>query len=165
MIIAKLQIIKGKTDHSSAFPLPPSSGIVVDYLSLSLQYRENQVYLAMVRRVLDTPGFYYSNSYDLTHSLQRRAQRAEHTPNFSQLSLYERADERFAWNAHAMKDLAAQAELRRFMVPLVHGYVVIRTSSINGKSFTFCLISRRSTYRAGERGRWRRQRSISAYNR
>jgi len=104
----------------------------------------------MVRRVLDTPGFYYSNSYDLTHSFQRLTQKAEQTPNFFQLSLYERADERFTWNTHAMKDLAAQTELRRFMVPLVHGYVVVKNASINGKNFTFCLISRRSTYRAGE---------------
>lgn len=108
----------------------------------------------MIRRVLDTPGFYYSNSYDLTHSLQRRNQCLQTKPNFSQLSLYERADERFIWNNHILRDFVVQPELRRFTVPIVHGFVSIVGSTINGKAFFFVVVSRRSTYRAGDLGIW-----------
>lgn len=104
----------------------------------------------MIRRVLDTPGFYYSNNYDLTHSLQRRNQLSQTQPNFPRLSLYERADERFVWNSHLMKDLVVQPELRRFTVPVIHGFVSVVAASVNGKGFSFIVISRRSTYRAGE---------------
>lgn len=103
----------------------------------------------MIRRVLDTPGFYYSNNYDLTHSLQRRNQCLQTNPNFPKLSLYERADERFIWNSHILRDFVVQPELRRFTVPIVHGFVSILGSTINGNSFSFVLISRRSAYRAG----------------
>ena len=38
------------------------------------------------------------------------------------------------------------------MVPLLHGFVSIKAVTINKKRFKFALISRRSCYRAGERG-------------
>lgn len=121
------------------------------------QERDNQAYLGMIRRVLDTPWFYYSNSYDLTHTLQRRNQLLQTKPNFSQLSLYERADERFVWNSHILRDFVVQPELRRFTVPLMHGFMAIEGCMVNGHAFAFVLISRRSAYRAGEgegRGQW-----------
>lgn len=113
------------------------------------QEKENQTYLGMIRRVLDTPGFYYSNKYDLTHSIQRKNQCLQTKPNFLKLSLYERADERFVWNSHIMRDLVVQVELRRFIVPVVHGFISITNSTVNGQSFVFIVISRRSSYRAG----------------
>lgn len=35
------------------------------------QVQYNKAYLTMVRQVLDTPYFYFSYTYDLTHTLQR----------------------------------------------------------------------------------------------
>lgn len=35
------------------------------------QERMNKVYISMVESVLATPSFYFSYSYDITHSLQR----------------------------------------------------------------------------------------------
>lgn len=81
--------------------------------------------------------------------MQRRKQNHETKSNYSQLSLYEKADERFIWNAHALRDLVVQPELRRFIIPLIHGFVCIKSSTINGKSFVFMVISRRSAHRAG----------------
>lgn len=49
-----------------------------------------------------------------------------------------------------MKDLVVQPELRRFTVPVIHGFVSVVAASVNGKGFSFIVISRRSTYRAGE---------------
>ena len=114
-----------------------------------LQERDNQTYLSMIKRVLATPGFYYSNTYDLTHSLQRKHHLLQTKPQFNQLSLFERADERFVWNAYLLRDFVVQPELRRFIVPMIHGFVSISAVEINSKCFSFILISRRSALRAG----------------
>lgn len=104
----------------------------------------------MIKKVLDTPGFYYSNTYDLTHSLQRKHHLQETKPQFSQVSLFERADERFVWNSYLLRDFVVQPELRRFIVPMIHGFVSINSVEVNSRRFTFVLISRRSALRAGE---------------
>ena len=62
------------------------------------------------------------------------------------------------WNNHLLREFLAQPELEQFCIPLVHGFISIRNITINGKIFTFHLISRRSWHRAGkererERGR------------
>jgi len=111
----------------------------------------NQQYLAMVQRVLATPGFYYSHSYDLSHSQQRVHHLAQTKPHFSRLPLHERADERFVWNTHLLRDLVVQPELRRFVVPMIHGYVSIKGCTINSRLFVLVVISKRSAHRAGVR--------------
>lgn len=108
----------------------------------------NDKYLSMIQQVLSTPYFYFSYSYDLTHTLQRLYYTAE---EFLQMPLYERADIRFVWNQSLMRDFTVQSELSRFCLPLMHGFVSIKPCTINGEWFTWCLISRRSVYRAGTR--------------
>ena len=120
------------------------------YMSFT-QERDNQVYVNMIQHVLSTPGFYFSHSYDLTHSLQRMYHLSQTKPNFFHLPLHERADDRFVWNSHILRDLVVLPELRRFIVPVLHGFVCIKKATINGKQFTFSLISRRSVHRAGVR--------------
>ena len=104
----------------------------------------------MVQRVLATPGFYISYTYDLSLSLQKRYQLSQTKQNFSQLSLYERADLRFVWNAYLLRDLVVLPSLKKFYVPLIHGFVEVKdVCTINGKQFSYALISRRSCHRAG----------------
>ena len=55
-----------------------------------LQERDNRVYIAMIHRVLDTAGFYYSYSYDLTHTKQRLNQLSRDNPSFHQLPIFNR---------------------------------------------------------------------------
>lgn len=85
----------------------------------------------------------------------------------------QRADRRFMWNGHLLKDFITPS-LRRFCLPLVHGcmylivqlicycfiyfkpFILIAVISINqvnvnNSTFTWALISRRSIYRAGTR--------------
>ncbi|XP_019857883.1 PREDICTED: phosphatidylinositide phosphatase SAC1-A-like [Amphimedon queenslandica] len=112
------------------------------------QERDNRVYLAMIHRVLDTAGFYYSYSYDITHTKQRLHQLSTDNNGFYQLPLFNRADERFVWNGHLLREFVAQPELDQFCVPLLHGFISIKNITINGKLFTFHLISRRSWHRA-----------------
>lgn len=37
------------------------------------------------------------------------------------MPLHERADERFVWNRHLIRDLASQPELSKFVLPVMHG--------------------------------------------
>uniref|UniRef100_A0A3P8WCK0 SAC1 like phosphatidylinositide phosphatase n=1 Tax=Cynoglossus semilaevis TaxID=244447 RepID=A0A3P8WCK0_CYNSE len=112
------------------------------------QLQENNTFLSMMNSVLSTDGFYFCTDYDLTHTLQRLANTS---PDFQEMSLLERADQRFVWNGYLLRELAAQPELHRFALPVVHGFIVIKPCRINGKIFEWILISRRSCFRAGVR--------------
>ncbi|CAN7992069.1 unnamed protein product [Ixodes hexagonus] len=112
------------------------------------QIQYNKQYTAMIQSVLSTPNFYYSTTYDLSHTLQRLYNT---TPDFLQMGLMERADYRFVWNHYLMSEFSNQVELQKFCLPIIHGFVYIKTCAINGRGFTFALISRRSCYRAGTR--------------
>ncbi|KAM8967639.1 phosphatidylinositol-3-phosphatase SAC1 [Pelodytes ibericus] len=112
------------------------------------QLQDNKAFLAMIRHVLSVDGFYFSTSYDLTHTLQRLANTS---PEFQEMSLLERADQRFVWNGHLLREFSAQPEIQKFAMPVIHGFIAIHSCSINGKYFDWVLISRRSCFRAGVR--------------
>ncbi|XP_023673504.1 phosphatidylinositol-3-phosphatase SAC1-B-like isoform X2 [Paramormyrops kingsleyae] len=112
------------------------------------QMQDNKTFLAMINNVLTTDGFYYATNYDLTHSLQRLSNTS---PDFHDMSLLERADQRFVWNGHLLREIIAQPELHRFAFPVIHGFIVMTSGCINGKVFDWILISRRSCFRAGVR--------------
>lgn len=53
---------------------------------------DNKTFLAMLNNVLNTDGFYFSATYDLTHTLQRLANTS---PEFQEMTLLERV--RLTW--------------------------------------------------------------------
>ncbi|XP_023616629.1 phosphatidylinositide phosphatase SAC1 isoform X4 [Myotis lucifugus] len=110
--------------------------------------QDNKTFLAMINHVLSVDGFYFSTTYDLTHTLQRLSNTS---PEFQEMSLLERADQRFVWNCHLLRELSAQPEVHRFALPVLHGFITMHSCSINGKYFDWILISRRSCFRAGVR--------------
>ncbi|XP_032414240.1 phosphatidylinositol-3-phosphatase SAC1-B isoform X1 [Xiphophorus hellerii] len=115
------------------------------------QMQDNKTFVSMISSVLHTDGLYFASDYDLTHSLQRLANTS---PDFQDMSLLERADQRFVWNGHLLREFMTQPEVRylhRFVYPVVHGFITINSSSINGKVFEWIIISRRSCFRAGVR--------------
>lgn len=69
----------------------------------------------MLRTTLDTPFFYFSYTYDLTHTLQRLHSMP---PEFLQMGLLERAEPRFVWNRSLLQGLQ---QLKKYCLPLVHG--------------------------------------------
>ncbi|XP_011888722.1 PREDICTED: phosphatidylinositide phosphatase SAC1 isoform X3 [Cercocebus atys] len=113
-----------------------------------IQLQDNKTFLAMLNHVLNVDGFYFSTTYDLTHTLQRLSNTS---PEFQEMSLLERADQRFVWNGHLLRELSAQPEVHRFALPVLHGFITMHSCSINGKYFDWILISRRSCFRAGVR--------------
>ncbi|POI23609.1 hypothetical protein CIB84_012642 [Bambusicola thoracicus] len=52
-----------------------------------IQLQDNKVFLSMISHVLSVDGFYFSTTYDLTHTLQRLANTS---PEFQEMSLLER---------------------------------------------------------------------------
>ncbi|XP_075442401.1 phosphatidylinositol-3-phosphatase SAC1 isoform X2 [Ascaphus truei] len=113
-----------------------------------IQLQVNKAFLAMIGHALSMDGFYFSTSYDLTHTLQRLSNTS---PEFQDMSLLERADQRFVWNGHLLREFSAQPEIQKFAIPVVHGFIAIHLCSINGKYFDWVLLSRRSCFRAGVR--------------
>ncbi|KAM4581311.1 phosphatidylinositol-3-phosphatase SAC1-B [Odontesthes bonariensis] len=112
------------------------------------QMQDNKAFLSMINNVLHTDAFYFATDYDLTHTLQRLANTS---PEFHDMTLLERADQRFVWNGHLLREFITQPELHRFVYPVVHGFITINSSSVNGKKFEWSIISRRSCFRAGVR--------------
>ncbi|XP_069676100.1 phosphatidylinositol-3-phosphatase SAC1 [Periplaneta americana] len=112
------------------------------------QISENKLYISMVECALNTPYLYFSYSYDITHTLQRLHNTS---PEFLQMPYHERADLRFVWNGHLLRELANQPELCRFCLPLLHGFISINQCSLNGKPFLWTIVSRRCCFRAGTR--------------
>uniref|UniRef100_A0A8C9ZNL3 SAC1 like phosphatidylinositide phosphatase b n=1 Tax=Sander lucioperca TaxID=283035 RepID=A0A8C9ZNL3_SANLU len=109
------------------------------------QMQDNKTFLSMINNVLHTDGFYFATDYDLTHTLQRLANTS---PEFQEMSLLERADQRFVWNGHLLREFIAQPEVRQNQSP---PYYSMSSSCINGKVFEWSIISRRSCFRAGVR--------------
>lgn len=109
--------------------------------------KDNSDYVTMVELVLSTPLYYFSYTYDLTHTLQRLHRIA---PDFMSQSLLERADQRFVWNGNLLKNFCS-SEFRNFTLPIMLGFVSINSCLINGHYFTWSIISRRSVQRAGVR--------------
>ncbi|XP_069028117.1 phosphatidylinositol-3-phosphatase SAC1-B [Embiotoca jacksoni] len=112
------------------------------------QMQDNKSFLSMINSVLHTDGFYFATDYDLTHTLQRLANTS---PEFQEMSLLERADQRFVWNGHLLREFMTQPELHKFVFPVVHGFITMKSSCINGKVFEWAIVSRRSCFRAGVR--------------
>ncbi|XP_055358993.1 phosphatidylinositol-3-phosphatase SAC1-B isoform X2 [Betta splendens] len=112
------------------------------------QMQDNKTFMSMINNVLHTDGFYFATDCDLTHTLQRLANTS---PEFQEMSLMERGDQRFVWNGHLLREFVARPELHKYVFPVVHGFITMKSSCINGKVFEWSVISRRSCFRAGVR--------------
>uniref|UniRef100_A0A182VSN0 Phosphatidylinositol-3-phosphatase SAC1 n=1 Tax=Anopheles minimus TaxID=112268 RepID=A0A182VSN0_9DIPT len=109
------------------------------------QKEQNDIYLAMMRQVLDTPFFYFSYGYGLADTMQRICMNAVDN---SILGFCTRSDKRFIWNIGMLKEFS---HLDRYILPIIHGFVSINDVIINGHSLSWILISRRSVQHAGTR--------------
>ncbi|XP_061402641.1 phosphatidylinositol-3-phosphatase SAC1 [Musca vetustissima] len=111
------------------------------------QREHNETYLQMLRKTLDTNYFYFSYAFDITHSQQRLHTMAVEE---RQQSLFERADKRFVWNGALLNNFQCN-EMRNFQLPLILGFVSINQVQINGQTFFWSIVSRRSIHKAGTR--------------
>jgi len=113
------------------------------------QLAANRRYTAMLQQVLSTPYFYFSYNTDLSHTRQRVDNLR--SPEFQQKSLLERCDKRFVWNYFLLEALLSNPKLHRYALPITHGFAAVHNCNVAGHKFTWALVSRRSTERAGTR--------------
>ncbi|TGZ61770.1 hypothetical protein CRM22_007829 [Opisthorchis felineus] len=136
-----------------------------------IQTQDERAYCQMLTNVLETEGFYYSTSFDITHTQQRLS---DTPPEFRNKSLFERCDPRFTWNrfllttwadqlASAASRLCGEGVLRMatwdrfaYCVPVIQGFVGIihnpqGDSGLDKRGAVYAIISRRSVQRVGTR--------------
>jgi hypothetical protein len=94
----------------------------------------NTKYLSMIELVLRTEAFYFSYTYDLTHTFQRLQ---ISPPDFHSTPFIERADQRFVWNRYLLSQLSNNRATARFALPLIHGCMFRERME---KKFLFCLM-------------------------
>uniref|UniRef100_A0A8C9W6Q7 Phosphatidylinositol-3-phosphatase SAC1 n=1 Tax=Scleropages formosus TaxID=113540 RepID=A0A8C9W6Q7_SCLFO len=110
------------------------------------QMQDNKTFLSMINNVLTTDGFYFATDYDLTHTLQRLANTS---PDFQDMSLLERVSGcGSAWSGKGREP--GQKCYLDTLTPSI-SVIVMKSCCINGKTFDWTLISRRSCFRAGVR--------------
>ncbi|XP_068625011.1 phosphatidylinositol-3-phosphatase SAC1 [Battus philenor] len=150
LVVAKYRILVGKLNGHDIYQLAGTD--IIPYARstthlTSKQVDDNNTYERLLRAALETPGIYFSYGYDLTHSMQRLHSVA---PDFNKMSLASRADPRFLWNGHLLKDYMHQ-QYERFALPLIQGFVAINRVVVNGHQLIWSLVSRRCVDRAGTR--------------
>ena len=76
----------------------------------------------MIELILRTEAFYFSYTYDITHTFQRLQ---TSSPEFCSIPLVERADERFVWNRYLLRQFSKDQAMTQFTLPLMHGCMFI----------------------------------------
>ncbi|KAG1452428.1 hypothetical protein G6F46_009737 [Rhizopus delemar] len=117
------------------------------------QLEDEQTYIHLLQNHLKSNGFYFSYKYNITLSIQKQIELSANSFND-----WTKADERFFWNKYlstkiitASQKMKAGHDLNKFILPVIQGFVSIKSAVINNRSVTFALISRRSQERAGTR--------------
>ncbi|CAG8658489.1 7801_t:CDS:10, partial [Cetraspora pellucida] len=115
--------------------------------------QDEKRYLSLVESLLKSGAYYFSYTYDLTHTLQRQEQLSDSASK----PLWKRADDRFFWNRYLQSKLIdftvnnPDQDLSDFILPVIFGFVSIEPAKINNRDIIFSLISRRSRHRVGTR--------------
>ncbi|KAL0811743.1 hypothetical protein ABMA28_009181 [Loxostege sticticalis] len=150
LVVAKYRILVGRLNGHDIYQLAGADVIPFARSTTHLtnkQIEDNNTYVRMVQAHLETPGMYFSYGHDLTHTLQRLHSVAN---DFHKMSLASRADQRFLWNGHLLRDYSHQ-QFARFALPLIQGFCAIHHVAVNGHQITWSLVSRRCVHRAGTR--------------
>ncbi|CAA9998723.1 unnamed protein product [Nesidiocoris tenuis] len=114
----------------------------------SEQSRLNNEYYLLFLSVFANNDFYYSYTYDLSHTVQR----LQHlSPEQLAGSMLGRSESRFVWNAYMLSNLSSVEGTGRYLLPIINGFVGVEKCVVNGQAFTVTLISRRSKLRPGMR--------------
>lgn len=115
---------------------------------------EESRFLGILNNLDLTRSFYYSYSYDITHTLQHNITRERNALLNGQqpCEIDNDLNPMFVWNSHllgpAAKVLGAPYDWFR---PIIHGYIDQAALSIYGKTAHITVIARRSRFFAGAR--------------
>jgi phosphatidylinositol 4-phosphatase len=116
-------------------------------------------YLKLLNLGFEEHSFFFSYTYDITHTQQRLA-KMQFKPSINSSSssssitnpgeLGERADKRFFWNRQLISDLITN-NCHNWIIPFMSAYIELRSDIPleDNQSITLLFISRRSCYRQG----------------
>ena len=113
------------------------TAVEIDPMLEEVQHESQSRCINLLHDVLSTPYFYYSPTADLTNSMQRLYKQGPLTQTCASQGkeAWDRLDERFVWNAYALRPFlevkANSTDLHAFIMPIVHGAMFIRRCNIN----------------------------------
>jgi hypothetical protein len=115
---------------------------------------DEQRYLKLFQTVDLRQNFYYSYTYDLTHSLQYNFSEihVENNENFGQVNIgyVNKPELKYVWNDYLLKPLRGKVSYH-WVLNIIHGFLAQSSLNIYGCSIFITLISRRSQKYAGTR--------------
>ena len=103
--------------------------------------------ISLLQSVINTRSFYFSYTYDLTHSLQRIS---SFSPDQKSLHRVQRADPRFFWNLNLTQELIRNGIFDPIL-PVISGFIQSECAQFGGHEIEYTVISRRDHRRAGVR--------------
>lgn len=134
--------------------------------------KDEKHYIEIFKTLDLTSGFYFSYSYDLTHTLQENIVKSLQSTavidrsraraktfysfnsgtnvNFDLQGIYDWKS-MFVWNHDMISNLYSILTDKNWLVPLIHGFVGYKCVTIVGKKYDIVVISRRSRFFAGTR--------------
>lgn len=154
----------GLIGQHTIYKIEDTSMIAIPHDSVREAHADEQRYLRMFQSIDLSSNFYFSYSYDLTHTLQHNLATPRlltspsgppvsltSVPNMatSQFSYTSQYQAKFVWNEHLLQGLAHIDP--DWILPIVHGFVDQSNVSIYGKPIYLTLIARRSKKYAGTR--------------
>jgi hypothetical protein len=114
-------------------------------LSAARQKDEDQ-YLSLLHKSFSQHNFFYSATYDVTHSQQRFAKL---TPRVLSEPMWSRASNKFFWNREVVLDMIA-CQSDEWIVPFMSAFIEFRPGcEVEDEKFSLLFISRRSRMRQG----------------
>ncbi|KAK5165136.1 phosphatidylinositol-3,5-bisphosphate 5-phosphatase [Saxophila tyrrhenica] len=97
-------------------------------------------------------SFYFSYSYDITHSLQHNIIRQRQAMNEGQHQADQAFNSMFVWNHHLLKPaISALKHPFNWCLPIIHGFIDQAALDIFGRAVYITIVGRRSRHFAGAR--------------
>lgn len=113
---------------------------------------EETRFLGILNNLDLTKSFYFSYSYDITHSLQTNIMRQREAMNAGHTVASHEYNGMFVWNHHLLKP-AVQALDHPYdwCLPIIHGFMTQAALDVFGRTVYVSIIGRRSRHFAGAR--------------
>ncbi|KAL4807576.1 SacI homology domain-containing protein [Aspergillus unguis] len=114
---------------------------------------EEARYIAILHNLDLTRAFYFSYSYDVTHTLQHNINRERKTHEDGQPREFRQDfNTMFIWNHHLLAPAIMNLkDPYQWCLPVIHGYVEQAKMSVYGRLVYITIIARRSRFFAGAR--------------
>ena len=113
---------------------------------------EESRFLGILNNLDLSKSFYFSYSYDITHSLQHNLIRQRRAMNEGYRHAGEEFNSMFAWNHHLLnRAISALKHPFNWCLPIIHGFIDQSALDIFGRAVYITIIGRRSRHFAGAR--------------